>query len=83
MNNAPRGGDMMILYPDGTLRNLTREAGYGDSNEIQGKNSIAVRQPLFAWIDSFRTLAIRYEKKSINYLSFGILRALSKFLTNL
>lgn len=49
MNNAPRGGDMMILYPDGTLRNLTREAGYGDSNEIQGKNSIAVRQPCVHW----------------------------------
>ncbi len=24
MNNAPRGGDLMILYPDGTLRNVTR-----------------------------------------------------------
>ncbi|MBK7985923.1 MAG: T9SS type A sorting domain-containing protein [Ignavibacteria bacterium] len=49
MNNAPRGGDLMILYPDGTLRNVTREAGYGDSNEIQGKNSIAVRQPCVHW----------------------------------
>lgn len=49
VNNAPRGGDLMILYPDGTLRNLTREAGYGDSNEMQGKNSIAVRQPCVHW----------------------------------
>src|SRR5690606_8541860 len=29
VNAVPRGGDLMIRYPDGTLRNLTREAGYG------------------------------------------------------
>ena len=49
MNNAPRGGDLMILYPDGTLRNLTREAGFGESNELQGEKSIAVRQPCVHW----------------------------------
>lgn len=39
-----RGGDLWIRYPDGTLRNLTREAGYG-SDGAQGANAIAVRDP--------------------------------------
>src|SRR5687767_11218614 len=42
---APRGGDLMIRYPDGTVRNLTREAGYGTAEEEQGVGSIAVRDP--------------------------------------
>jgi hypothetical protein len=45
MESAPRGGDLMIRYPDGTLRNLTREAGFGDEGEMQGANAIAVREP--------------------------------------
>lgn len=49
ITNAPRGGDLMILYPDGTVRNLTREAGYGESNELQGEKAIAVRQPCVHW----------------------------------
>ena len=46
---APRGGDLMIRYPDGTLRNLTREAGFGDAGDMQGKSAIAVRQPCVHW----------------------------------
>lgn len=38
----------MIRYPDGTLRNLTREAGYG-STGLQGANSISVREPSMHW----------------------------------
>lgn len=49
INNAPRGGDLMILYPDGTVRNLTREAGFGETNELQTDKSIAVRQPCVHW----------------------------------
>jgi hypothetical protein len=49
MNSAPRGGDLMIRYGDGTMRNLTREAGFGDSTILQGANSIAVRQPCVHW----------------------------------
>jgi Hydrazine synthase alpha subunit middle domain len=45
MDTAPRGGDLMIRYPDGTLRNLTREAGFGEAGEMQGASSIAVREP--------------------------------------
>nr|MBP6799254.1 hypothetical protein [Luteimonas sp.] len=48
MGAVPRGGDLMIRYPDGALRNLTQEAGYGNSG-FQGANSIAVREPTVHW----------------------------------
>lgn len=41
---APRGGDLMLRYPDGALRNLTREAGFGNPG-AQGATAIAVREP--------------------------------------
>ncbi|HTA31193.1 MAG TPA: hypothetical protein VK731_11955 [Candidatus Cybelea sp.] len=43
-----RGGDLYILYPDGTLKNLTRAAGYGQWGG-QYPNGIAVRQPCVHW----------------------------------
>jgi len=43
-----RGGDLYIRYSDGTVRNLTREAGYGNTG-FQGDNSIAVRDPTVHW----------------------------------
>ncbi|MBS1537022.1 MAG: T9SS type A sorting domain-containing protein [Bacteroidetes bacterium] len=46
--SAPRGGDLMIRYPDGTFKNLTQTAGYGNSG-TQGTNSIAVREPTVHW----------------------------------
>ncbi|MFN8487801.1 MAG: hypothetical protein U0350_09435 [Caldilineaceae bacterium] len=45
---APRGGDLWIRYPDGTLKNLTAAAGYGVSG-AQGANGIAVRDPTVYW----------------------------------
>lgn len=45
---APRGGDLMIRYPDGLLRFLTKEAGYG-MDGFQGASSIAVRDPAVHW----------------------------------
>jgi hydrazine synthase alpha subunit-like protein/fibronectin type III domain protein len=45
---APRGGDLFILYPSGTLKNITRVAGFGNSG-FQGANSIAVREPCVHW----------------------------------
>ncbi len=48
MGSVPRGGDLMIRYPNGTLRNLTQEAGYGTSG-FQGATSIAVREPTVHW----------------------------------
>lgn len=49
IENVTRGGDLMIRYPDGELRNLTREAGYGDADEEQGTSAIAVREPTVHW----------------------------------
>ena len=46
---APRGGDLMIRYPVGALKNLTRSAGYGESGTLQGAASIAVRDPCIHW----------------------------------
>src|SRR4029077_20090494 len=45
---APRGGDLVIRYPDGSLRFLTQEAGFGSSG-MQGANAIAVREPCVHW----------------------------------
>ncbi|MCC6694308.1 MAG: hypothetical protein IT365_01640 [Candidatus Hydrogenedentes bacterium] len=43
--SAPRGGDLYIRYPDGVLRNLTQEAGFGTKPE----KDIAVRDPHVHW----------------------------------
>lgn len=45
---VPRGGDLMLRYPDGGLRNLTREAGFGYEG-LQGARAIAVREPASDW----------------------------------
>lgn len=44
MDAVPRGGDLWIRYPDGSLRNLTQEAGFGEEGQ-QGAGAIAVREP--------------------------------------
>lgn len=46
---APRGGDLYIIYPDGTLKNITQLAGYGTASTQQGANAIAVRDPSIHW----------------------------------
>ena len=46
--HAPRGGDLMIRYVDGTVKNLTAAAGYGKTG-FQDSTSIAVRQPCVHW----------------------------------
>ena len=48
MSSVYRGGDLWIRYSDGTLRNLTAEAGFGSSG-FQSSNSIAVRDPHVHW----------------------------------
>jgi hypothetical protein len=48
VRSTGRGGDLLIRYPDGALRNLTREAGYG-MDGLQGANAIAVRDPALHW----------------------------------
>jgi len=48
VQQAPRGGDLWIRFPDGTTKNLTRAAGFGTSG-MQGANAIAVREPSVHW----------------------------------
>lgn len=48
LQSAARGGDLWIRYPNGDLRNLTAEAGYGMVGQ-QGNNAIAVRDPEVHW----------------------------------
>ena len=45
---ALRGGDLWIRYPQGQLRNLTLEAGFGDDG-FQGSRAIVVREPSVHW----------------------------------
>ncbi len=42
---CPRGGDLWVRYGDGTLRNLTAEAGYG----LAVGQDICVREPSVHW----------------------------------
>lgn len=48
METVGRGGDLWIRYPDGSLKNLTKEAGFGVEG-FQGENAIAVRDPSVHW----------------------------------
>ena len=48
MQQAPRGGDLWIRYPDGTLKNLTKAAGFGMEG-MQLDQAIAVRDPSVHW----------------------------------
>src|SRR5256885_5925222 len=45
---APRGGYLWIGYPDGTVKNLTHAAGFGNGG-MQAAASIAVREPSVHW----------------------------------
>ncbi|MBK8283606.1 MAG: hypothetical protein IPK97_01325 [Ahniella sp.] len=49
VSTVGRGGDLYIRYGNGTLRNLTREAGFGEAGEWQLANAIAVRDPAVHW----------------------------------
>lgn len=48
LRSVYRGGDLWIRYGDGSLRNLTAEAGFG-MNGFQGADAIAVRDPHVHW----------------------------------
>ena len=48
MAQVGRGGDLWIRYPDGSLKNLTQAAGFGNEG-FQGANAIAVRDPSVYW----------------------------------
>jgi hypothetical protein len=46
--SVARGGDLWIRYGDGTMKNLTSAAGYGNAG-MQGTGGIAVREPSVHW----------------------------------
>ena len=46
--HAGRGGDLWIRYGDGTLKNLTRAAGFG-TNGVQHGIGVAARDPHVHW----------------------------------
>lgn len=48
LDSCGRGGDLYVRYPDGTVTNLTRAAGFGKWGS-QATNGIAVRQPSVHW----------------------------------
>jgi len=48
LDSTPRGGDLYIRYTDGTLKNLTRAAGFGKTGD-QSTSGIAVRDPSLNW----------------------------------
>lgn len=66
---APRGGDLYIRYPNGTLKNLTQEAGYGQLG-FQGTTSIAVRDPSVHW-DGSKVIFSMVIGSSINRYQYG------------
>ncbi len=49
ISTTGRGGDLYIRYEDGTLCNLTRQAGLGSASGFQGASAIAVRDPSVHW----------------------------------
>ena len=49
IDTVGRGGDLYLLFPNGSLRNLTGEAGLGVASGFQGADSIAVRDPCVHW----------------------------------
>jgi hypothetical protein len=47
--HAGRGGDLWLRLRNGTLKNLTRDAGFGASGSVQHGVGIAVRDPHIHW----------------------------------
>ena len=66
VESAPRGGDLMIRYPDGTLRNLTSEAGFGQVG-FQGATAIAVREPHVHWSASKALFSMAIGAPTVQY----------------
>lgn len=68
-----RGGDLYIRYPNGTIRNLTRAAGFGLYG-AQHTNGIAVRQPAVHWSGKKAVFSMvvgapkrQYDYNTVNY----------------
>ena len=77
-DHVPRGGDLYVRYPDGSLRNLTREAGFG-MDGFQGAQAIAVREPSVHWSGNkalFSMIvgapAVRYQVKTFYWQIYEV-----------
>jgi hypothetical protein len=73
LDSCGRGGDLYVLYPDGTTKNLTRAAGFGQWGS-QSTNGIAVRQPCVHWSGKKAVFSMvvgaprfQYDYASVNY----------------
>jgi hypothetical protein len=68
LDSCGRGGDLYIRYPDGTVKNLTRAAGFGAFGP-QHTNGIAVRQPGVHWSGdkAVFSMAVGAPKKQYDY----------------
>lgn len=78
MEQAPRGGDLVIRYPDGGLRFLTREAGFGNDG-MQLASAIAVREPTVHWSGTKALFSMvigaptqRYQWKTFNWQIYEV-----------
>src|SRR6185295_2771407 len=72
-DSCGRGGDLYIRYADGTVRNLTRAAGFGAYGP-QHTNGIAVRQPCVHWSGKKAVFSMvvgaprhQYDYATVNY----------------
>ncbi len=64
--SAPRGGDLYIRYTDGSLKNLTQTAGFGQ-NGMQGATSIAVRDPSVHWSGTKAVFSMAIGSATVRY----------------
>jgi hypothetical protein len=72
-DSCGRGGDLYVRYPDGSIKNLTRAAGYGKWGS-QFTNGIAVRQPSVHWSGQKAVFSMvvgaprfQYDYATVNY----------------
>jgi hypothetical protein len=73
VRRAPRGGDLWVRYDDGTLRNLTAEAGFGEEG-LQGAKAIAVREPSVHWDGRKALFAMVVGAPAAQYDAGGVYR---------
>lgn len=71
VDRAHRGGGLWIRYEDGTVRNLTKAAGYG-LDGAQHTNGIAVREPSVHWDGSkaIFSMVIGAPKRQYDYQTY-------------
>ncbi|KJV06299.1 hypothetical protein [Methylocucumis oryzae] len=78
IDSTGRGGDLWIRYPDGSLKNLTQAAGFGQDG-FQSDQAIAVRDPAVHWNGNKVVFSMvigapsqRYQVKRFNWQLYEI-----------